>query len=169
MTLIFYAQPYDISAEGFYFRSAAEYDKLSANLTNQYGDPAEEFEIQFIDGELLDCELAKAWGLNQANFRRYFEIVEDWEDHQKTNFIIAVGECGYQFDPENVDPDDFDIDLYDEETMKDLAYRFVEEGLLGDVPESFQFYIDYEAIARDLSVDYTETNIGGMNLIYRCH
>ena len=43
----------------------------------------------------------------------------------------------------------------------------VDEGLFGDVPPQFQFYIDYDAIARDLSFDYTETEIAGERLIYR--
>lgn len=46
MTLILYAQPYDISAEGFYFRSPAEYDKNIEELKNHYGQPVEEFEIE---------------------------------------------------------------------------------------------------------------------------
>lgn len=164
-----HAQPYDISAIGFYFKSTEEYDTKSKGLRNDHGQLVEEFEIQFIDGELLDCELAKAWGLNQANLRGYFDVVEEWEDHQKINFIIAVGECNYSFDAQTVDPDDFEVVLYEEATLKDLAYRFVEEGLFGEVPEPFQFYIDYEAIARDLSIDYTEVNIGGQDLIYRCN
>ncbi len=52
--------------------------------------------------------------------------------------------------------------------MKDLAIRFVEDGLFGDVPESFQYYIDYDAIARDLAMDYGEVTIAGERLIYRC-
>lgn len=60
MTILLYAQPYDISAEGFYFRDTEEYAKKSEKLCNRYGDIVEEFEIQFIDGDLLDCELAKA-------------------------------------------------------------------------------------------------------------
>ena len=43
----------------------------------------------------------------------------------------------------------------------------MDEGLFGDVPPQFQFYIDYDAIARDLSFDYTETEIAGERLIYR--
>ena len=52
--------------------------------------------------------------------------------------------------------------------MRELAEQFVEEGLYGDIPESLQFYIDYEAIARDLSVEYSETVIAGSRVIYRC-
>jgi antirestriction protein len=31
-----------------------------------------------------------------------------------------------------------------------------------------QYYLDYDAIARDLGADYSEIRIAGKNLIYRC-
>lgn len=162
-----YAQPYDIAAIGFYFETAEEYKKSANTLRNDYGDPVEEFEIQFIDGEGTDCDPAQAIGLNQANFARYFEIIDEWEEWEKRLVILAVGECGYQFD-DDTSPSGFDIDIYDVDSLRELAEQFVEEGLYGDIPESLQFYIDYEAIARDLAVDYSETVIAGSRIIYRC-
>ena len=162
-----YAQPYDISAAGFYFKSAKEYGRQVASLANSYGKPVEEFEIQFIDGEGIDCELAKAIALNQDNFRLFLSWIDEWEDHQKINVIIAVGECGYSLDGDT-EPDAFDIDIYAEESLKDLAYTFVDGGLFGDIPENIQFYLDYDAIARDLGMDYSEIVIAGQPLIYRC-
>ena len=35
-------------------------------------------------------------------------------------------------------------------------------------PENFQHYIDYDAIARDLEIDYGDCVIDGERLIYRC-
>lgn len=168
MTTILYAQPYNIDAEGFYFRSAEEYDRNVSGLTDSFGQPVEEFEIQFIDGELIDCQLAKAVGINQANFRHFLEATSEWDDHDKTRFIIAAGECGYSIEPDSADLDDIDLDIYEEDSLRDLAFQFVDEGLFGEVPESFRFYIDYDAIARDLAVDYSETEIAGKRLIYRC-
>ena len=66
MDILLYAQPYDISAEGFYFRGKDEYEKKAKEARNSYGDPVEEFEIQFIDGGLIDCKLAKAIDISQA-------------------------------------------------------------------------------------------------------
>ncbi len=163
-----YAQPYDISATGFYFETAKEYKKNANALRNEYGDPVEEFEIQFIDGEEIDCDLAKAVGLNQANFVQFFDCVDDWDEGQKQHVIIAVGDCGYAFDA-NTTPEDFDMEIYKIDTMRALAEQFVDEGLFGEVPESFQFYIDYDAIARDLAVDYSQVEIAGKRLIYRCN
>lgn len=168
MTLNFYAQPYDISAEGFYFQSLENYSEQSAKLKNSYGDPVEEFEIQFIDGELIDCELAKAWNINQANIGAFLEATDEWNDDQKTRYIIAVGEAGYSHDQLADGPENIEIDIYDLSSLKELAEQFVDEGLYGVIPDSLQSYIDYDAIARDLALDYVLTRIAGNNLIYRC-
>ncbi len=167
MTTLF-AQPYDISAHGFYFDSFDDFARNSISLRNDYGDPVEEFEIQFIDGDNIDCALASAWSLNQGDISVFFDAVSNWDDHQKMVFIIAVGECGYSFDPASGHPDDFEVDIYEMDSLVALAESFVDEGLYGDIPESLAFYIDYEAIARDLSVDFTETVIAGKRLIYTC-
>ncbi len=163
-----YAQPYDMTAEGFYFKSAEEYETQASALKNEHGDAVEEFEIQFIDGDDIDSELAKAWEVNQLNFARFFEVAEEWDEHEKTLFIIAVGEAGYSFDHEHVSPSDFDVDIYHLDSLKELAEQFVEEGLYGEIPLSLQYYIDTDAMARDLAVDYSETTIAGQRLIYRC-
>ena len=167
MTTLF-AQPYDISATGFYFQSAEEYAEKSAKLKNDYGQPVEEFEIQFIDGERIDAGVAKAWSIHQGNISDFFDALEDWDEHQKLIFIIAVGECAYSFNPATDHPDDFDVDLYEMDEMSDLAEHFVDEGLYGTIPENLTHYIDYEAIARDLSVDYCLATIAGKRLIYTC-
>lgn len=166
MTIFLYAQPYNIDAEGFYFRSDHEFHLQSQNLRDRFGNRVEEFEIQFIDGERIDCELAKAIGLSQANFADFLECAEAWEDWQKFHTIIAVGDLGYDFDPKN-DPDHYGIDIYWHSTLRELAEQFVDEGLFGDIPDHLRFYIDYDAIARDLAVDHTETEIAGERLIYR--
>lgn len=166
MTLL-HAQPYDLAATGFYFESAEEFAAKMAKAANSYGQPVEEFEIQFIDGENIDCALAEAWGINQANIRSYFDAVESWSDQDKTAVIIAVAEAGFSFDPETITPSDFDIDIYHVRSMTDLAEDFVAEGLFGDIPDHLTPYIDYDAIARDLAIDYTETEIAGDHLIYR--
>lgn len=166
MTTLF-AQPYDISAEGFFFKTIEEYNTNVKTLRNAYGEPVEEFEIQFIDGEELDCALFKALGIYQGDISYYFDAVEDWEDCQKINVILAVGETGYAFNLEQDNPDQFDVEIYELDTVKELAEQFVDEGLFGKIPETLQNYIDYDAIARDLSMDYTETRIAGTNYIYR--
>lgn len=168
MTTILYAQPYDISASGFPFQTADAFAAKAAGLRNDHGDAVEEFEIQFIDGEAIDAALALALGLSQATHGAFFSCVETWEYHEKVRYIIAVGECGVSFDLERDDIDLLDVDIYEEASLRDIAMRFVEDGLFGDIPEQLQSYIDYDAIARDLSIDYAETEVAGDRIIYRC-
>lgn len=91
----FFAQPYDISATGFYFDSFDDYQAKARASQNDYGQPIEEFEIQFIDGDDLDAAFADAFGINQANIARFINLADEWGDDEKTRFIIAIGECGY--------------------------------------------------------------------------
>lgn len=167
MTKLF-AQPYDISANGFYFETVEEYNEKSSKLRNSYGQPVEEFELQFIDGESIDADLFKALGVHQGNFSTYLEAAKEWSEDDKIKVIIAVGEAGYEFDLGKDMPDQFDVDLYQMDSLKELAEQFVEEGLYGEIPKALQYYIDYEAIARDLGMDYSEIRIDGTNYIYRC-
>lgn len=164
-----YAQPYDLSATGFSFVSYEEYETKASNLKNDYGDPVEEFEIQFIDGEDIDCDLAQAWTLYQSNICEFFEAVNDWSERQKLHYIIAVGECGYAHDQVADEPENIDITIYCSMTFKELAEQFVEEGLYGEIPEHLQYYIDYDAIARDLECDYSFVTIAGETLLYRAN
>lgn len=158
---LLHAQPYDISACGFYFRGLQEFTDKSSNLLNHYGHPVEEFEIQFIDGDDLDCAIFKALSTQQNTIGDYFNACECFADDQKIKVILATGECGYTFDYKSDDPDSFDIDIYELDSMRDLAEQFIEEGLFGDIPENIRHYLD-------LSIDYSETEIAGTNYIFRC-
>ncbi len=167
MTVTLYAQPYDMTAKGFFFERHEDFTAQAGNLRNSFGDPVEEFEIQLIDGDAIDCELAQAIGFNQANLADFLAYVADWDTWEKTCVITAVGECGYDFGAQS-SPEDFGIDIYHVDSLRELAEQFVDEGLFGDIPEPLQSYIDYDAIARDLAVDYVETTVAGQRLVYRC-
>lgn len=160
-----YAQPYNLDATGFYFDSLDMYQTRARQCHDSFGLPVEEFEIMFIDGDDLDCALANAWSLDQASLQHYFNAVENWSDDDKLIYAIAVGECGYAQDS---DPSQLDVDIYTGMTLRDLAHMFVDEGLFRAIPENVECYLDYDRIARDLSVDYTETTIAGQRIVYRC-
>jgi hypothetical protein len=167
MTELF-AQPYDVSALGFYFQSLDEYQRKSGKLRNDAGQPVEEFEIQFIEGDDIDAQLFKALRIHQGDIGAFLDACDDWDDHQKRKVIVAVGECGYSFTLGSSDPDDLEVDIYEMRDLRELAEHFLDEGLFGEIPERLQYYIDFDAIARDLASDYSETRIAGKNLIYRC-
>ena len=46
-----HAQPYDISATGFYFTDLESYDAAYAANVNDYGQHVEEYEIQLIEAD----------------------------------------------------------------------------------------------------------------------
>ena len=140
--------------------------KWKPAVSTGFGQKVEEFEIQFLEGEGIDAALASAVGVNQANLPFFFEGLDNWDDYEKRILIIGLSEGGCPFTADT-SPDDFDVDLYHAESLRDLAEQFVDEGLFGEVPPQFLFYIDYDAIARDLSFEYTETEIAGERLIYR--
>jgi len=98
------------------------------------GLPVEEFELRFIDGESIDAKLFEALGVNQGNFAAFLEAAEDWSNDDKIKMIIAIGEIGYKFDLGKDSPDQFDVDLYEMDCLRDLAVQFVEEGLSAPFP-----------------------------------
>lgn len=163
----YFAQPYDISARGFFFTDADDYKAKVETCRNDYGQPVEEFEIQFIDGDDLNAALFDALDINQTNIIPFTKKLDEWEEWNKKDLIVAVGECGLNFNIETDDPDELDIDLYHDMTLKDLVYLFVDEGLFGDIPLRLAPYIDYDAIARDLACDYAEVRIAGESYVYR--
>lgn len=167
MTVTLHALPYDFSAAGFYFESIEDYRMLSAKAVNAFGHPVKEFEIQFIDGNPIDVELARAFGLNQSCIGHFLEAVVEWSEDQTIRFIIAAGECGHTFDPTSDNVEDIDLDIYEIGSLRELAEQFVTEGLLGEIPKYLESYIDFDAIARDLAADYSEKTVGGKNFVFR--
>lgn len=162
MTL--FANPYTINAHGFYFETCEDYEQKVETCFDDNGIHVEEFEIKFIDGDDIDCELFNAWDVHQGNIGSFIEAVDTLNGHEKIA-LIALGECGYIID-ESTHIDD--IDIYYCENMQALVQQFIDDGLYGVIPESIMHYLDLGAMARDLSFEYTETKIGGQDIIYRC-
>lgn len=156
---VLFANPYDISVVGFYFTTIEGFESNSDKLE------VEEFEIEFIDGETIDAELFKALDVTQNKLQPFFEACADWDDDLKVRVIIASNELGYTIDVES--PDVPEIDLYDGWSIRDLAEHFIEEGLFGPIDDAILPYIDYDAVARDLSMDYDQVYIGGNLYTYR--
>jgi len=88
--------------------------------------------------------------------------LEGMDDEDVTKALFLVNEQGYSFRDAIGKVDD--VDFYPNMTLKHLAEEFVDEGLFGEIPDKIQAYIDYDAIARDLGFDYTETPEG----CFRC-
>ena len=171
-TLTLYAQPYDLDAQGFYFDSFEDYETKFNKNCNVYGQPVEEYELQFIDGSAIDCDLFKAIDRTQnivCSLKAFFMVANTWEDYDKIPLIIAYEE-NITSEPfnEEVTSDMFeDIDIYYDMSFEDLAWQFIEDGLFGDISEDLKQWLDIEKMALSLSYDYNEISVGNNSIIYR--
>lgn len=137
----FYAQPYSIDHTGFYFDSFEAFeegmDKLEAR-------GCEEVEIQFIDGESHHADLARAASIHQGNVDLWFEELDDF-DSMETNQLCFLLDCGY--DLEDALTRYEYVNIF-HGTAADYAQELIEEST--EIPDNLRYYIDYEAIARDM-------------------
>ena len=158
--LSFFAQPYSLDAQGFYFTDYEDYTAKAEALRDSFGNVVEEFELQFIDGDAEEAELFIACGVNQATLEQFFDDVLTLDDHQKPAFfyLTSVLNCSIEQALEKID----EPSIYEGE-LKDAAEELFDECYLSDIPESVRNYIDYAAFAHDceLGGDMTEFEFAG--------
>jgi len=146
---IYHATPYDISATGFYFSDFDEYQEKAASHVNEYGDPVEEYEIQFIDGD--NCKLFLALSINQANLEQWFNEFEPMEEHDAIRAIYLADDLGFYM--ADITQDRINDVMLFEGTVREYAEDYIEStGMLSDLPETLRYYLDYDAFARDLEL-----------------
>lgn len=159
MTNTYHATPYDIHGAGFYFSTFEEFEDKASKHRNAFGDPVEEYEIQFIDGD--NYQLFNALEINQTNLKQWFDDYEglDGEDEIKATYLA---------DDQGMDMDEILAELNDvqlfEGSALDYAEQYVEDtGMLDTIPENLRFYFDLKAFVRDLlySGDVAEVEICG--------
>lgn len=131
-------------------------DELWAEVKAVLGDDEEHFITDY-EAPFRIEEYDSITDLNKLA-----EELEGMDDVDIKKALFLVNEQGYTFDDAIRKVDD--VDFYPDMTLKDMAEQFVDEGLFGEIPDKIQGYIDYEAIARDLRFDYTETPEG----CFRC-
>lgn len=162
--LILCATPYDTSANWFYFKTFEEYQEKQKKHFNGYGDPVEEYEVQFIDGTEDQCEFAKMVEPDQCNLEQWFEDCETYcglDELQQVAIAYLLTHLNYSFEEAMSKLDD--VQVY-EGKKEDYAYELVEDCY--DLPEFAKTYFDYDAFARDLDMngdicewgDYVITN-----------
>ncbi len=160
---IYHATPYDISAAGFYFKTYEEYLEKTAHHTNDYGDPVEEFEIQFIDGD--NYELFNALRVCQASLELWFADFEDLDGYDLIRATYLAEYTGYEADDIQHRLDD--IHLF-EGTAQEYVEQYIEDtGILDQIPEHLRFYFDVERFTNDMLLggDITEVTIQNTNFI----
>lgn len=140
-----YANPYDISATGFYFDSLEEFEEKTKNLRNECGQPVEEFSIEYIEGD--NPKLFDAAKINQANLAIWFDELDHIEDDSDDGLAIR-----YLLENVGLSLDDAlnqyqEVQIY-QGRIEDYAADLIEDCY--ELPEIALRYFDYEAFARDL-------------------
>lgn len=146
----FYAQPYSLEHTGFYFRNVDEYE---AGMKKLNARGCEEVEIQFIDGDNHLARLAQAAQTHQGNVALWYEALEDL-DETETAQIMFLLDLGYSLEDA--------LDRHEEVCLYPGTARDYADELVNDcceVPENLRYYIDYEAIARDMAINGEITEI----------
>lgn len=148
-----HATPYDITARGWYFNDADDFDKkFNKHL------PVEEYEIEWIDGSEDDRELFEALDVNQATLEKFFELVDELNEHDKAALYYLLRHRGMG---RGEDLDDM-LQMVDDEVRvmegnsKDYVIDMIDDA--GGVGNLFskdvqERYFDYEAFGRDLAYD----------------
>lgn len=118
----------------------------------------EEYFITDYEAEIAIDEYDDIYKLNELA-----EAMENYDadDYLKLKLLAYEGYNEREVVLNGLDNYDVEIHDYSSNTSFTDAYELlaqdlVEEGLFGDVPKQFEYYIDYSAIGRDLSMDYVE-------------
>lgn len=150
---VYFAQPYSLSAQGFFFTDLADYSAKAAEARDDYGQPVEEFEIQYIDGD--DAALFNAVGVSQATLDEWFELLAYLEGHHDGK-IIACHLAGDGYVMEDLFSCCDDYSLY-HGSAADYAEEYVRDCYT--LPEGIVGYIDYALMGRDMILEGTVAEI----------
>jgi antirestriction protein len=140
----FYAQPYSLDHTGFYFNSIESFEAGMKSLNSK---GCEEVEIQTIEGDEHMVRLADAASIHQCDVHRWYEELEDLDETAATQIIFLL-DLGYR--SSEVMERYEDVSLF-EGTASDYAYDIINETT--EIPECLRYYIDYDAIARDMKIN----------------
>jgi len=141
-----HATPYDTSATGFYFSDFESYTTQAATHTNDYGQPVEEYEIQFIDGEKY--QLFAACSINQCNLQLWFDEIEDLT-------IIEQAEMYYRLSNlfetlESIIDDLGQKGSISQQSLSDYTYELVDQL---EIDEPLKSYFNYDQYQHDLELN----------------
>ncbi len=140
----FYAQPYSIEHTGFYFDSI---DNFQAGMETLIKRGCEEVEIQFIDGETHLCQLAKSLYIGQCDIPLWFDELENLSSEDAIRIVFLL-DLNFKIDDALTR---YEWVYLHFGTVEDYAQELIEET--NDIPENIRYYIDYEAIARDMKIN----------------
>ncbi len=145
-----HATPYDTTAIGFYFSSYEEYLEESATHTNDYGQVVEEYEMQFIDGELY--QLFEACNIDQCLIKHWFEDIETLSSEDQIEVFYRCKMMG-EDSLKACDKLQDGGGIY-EQSLEEYCYDFIEEsGIIDLIPDRFQNYFNYDQYIYDMKLE----------------
>lgn len=127
-------------------------------------DEWEEFKQSIqIDGEeyeewaIHDYEAPEGIKIDENdNIEELNELAEQMEelDEHDEKKLLALIEWGYYSDVKEAVENIENFVLYEDiNTEEELGDYYIEEGLMGDIPDNIKFYIDTEKLGRDISIE----------------
>ncbi|MCR9194098.1 MAG: hypothetical protein NXH88_05150 [Hyphomonas sp.] len=136
----YYAQPYSLDAVGFSFTSLADYQTQARNHEDRFGQPVEEYELQYLDGD--HHQLFGALGISQATLAAWFALLEAL-DGDEDRYLIAchLAEDGCPID--ELANRWADYHLYHGTAVEVVAECY-------QLPDKLEAYLDYEKLGRDM-------------------
>lgn len=156
----YFAQPYSLDAEGFYFSDYEDYQQKVEALRDCHGNQVEEFEIQFIDGSSEECDLFQACNVNQINLEAFLDMLDEVPEYQFSALFYLCGVQGYSM-ADAMDKLD-DVTIFSG-SLEDASEELFDEIYAHEIPDNLRVYIDYSAFARDCEYggDMCEFEFGG--------
>jgi len=160
---VLYANPYNTSVNGFFFSNPEEYKAKSSVLTDSFGQPVEEYEIDYVEGEL--SQLFKSCGIDQCTLGLWFEELEELSQEDQVEIYYRCKHLGQ-------DSQEAIYELNDSGSINNCsiinyAYNYIDDcGVLDSLPEILQRYFDYHAFARDLELNGEVTEFRYDSKIY---
>lgn len=96
---------------------------------------------------------------NPFELNKFAEQLEELEEYEQEKVYYLLDNIGH--DREEALENHEDVIFYPEMTLEDVAYELIEDGVFGELTDTIKGYIDYQKLARDLSIDgYHETDKG---------
>lgn len=132
------------------------------------GDTLPHEEMFITDFEFEDDGMSKACSVGEYSdpytLNKVAEELSNLEEFERLQVQFLLHE-GYEFDYAIANYEDVTIYDYRSSTSFQnvyelLAEELVDDGCFGEIPANLTYYIDYSAIGRDLSMDYTEFQDG---------
>ena len=149
---------------GFWVNLPCDLGETLEKLAKSTGEEVDEMEVFINDYEtdIDGLEIGEYTDLEALNeTAEELEALDEY-DIKKLEAILEADGGSLEDALEKMD----DYIFYSGQSLEDVAYEMIDEGVFGDIPDSIINYIDISAIARDLDYDgYTETENG---VIYHC-